>query len=71
MVSCLHVLDKTCLTGLVPTCVLYGICTVYLTCILPLQKMKIVIFGSTGMTGLCAVEAAVKKGIYNIFVTYI
>lgn len=24
---------------------------------------KIVIFGSTGMTGLCAVEAAVKKGI--------
>uniref|UniRef100_A0A2A4JH48 NAD(P)-binding domain-containing protein n=1 Tax=Heliothis virescens TaxID=7102 RepID=A0A2A4JH48_HELVI len=25
--------------------------------------MKIVIFGSTGMTGLCAVEAAIKKGI--------
>jgi hypothetical protein len=24
---------------------------------------KIVIFGSTGMTGLCAVEAAIKKGI--------
>ncbi|XP_075982614.1 flavin reductase (NADPH) [Anticarsia gemmatalis] len=24
---------------------------------------KVVIFGSTGMTGLCAVEAAVKKGI--------
>ncbi|VVD04374.1 unnamed protein product [Leptidea sinapis] len=24
--------------------------------------MKIVIFGSTGMTGLCAVEAALKKG---------
>ncbi|XP_044265418.1 flavin reductase (NADPH) [Tribolium madens] len=24
---------------------------------------KIVIFGSTGMTGLCAVEAAVKKGL--------
>ncbi|KAF9416169.1 hypothetical protein HW555_006421 [Spodoptera exigua] len=26
--------------------------------------MKIVIFGSTGMTGLCAVEAAVKKGYH-------
>jgi hypothetical protein len=24
---------------------------------------KIVIFGSTGMTGLCAVDAAIKKGI--------
>lgn len=26
---------------------------------------KIVIFGSTGMTGICAVEAAVKKGLYE------
>ncbi|CAK1583957.1 unnamed protein product [Parnassius mnemosyne] len=24
---------------------------------------KIVIFGSTGMTGLCAIEAALKKGL--------
>lgn len=23
---------------------------------------KVVVFGSTGMTGICAVEAAVKKG---------
>lgn len=26
---------------------------------------RVVIFGSTGMTGICTVEAAVNKGTYN------
>lgn len=28
-----------------------------------LEMERIVIFGSSGMTGVCAVEAAVKKGL--------
>lgn len=33
---------------------------------------KVVIFGSTGMTGICAVEAAVKKGfVFTIYFTYV
>lgn len=38
--------------------------TVLTLCIFVLEMKKIVIFGSTGMTGVCALEAAVKKGAY-------
>lgn len=37
-------------------------------CFIVLKKMKkIAIFGGTGMTGLCTVEAALKQGIEYIY----
>lgn len=32
---------------------------------------RIVIFGATGNTGLCALNSAVNKGVYLVFTIYI